>query len=322
MNYRFITVLHNLKLDSMKNRGIEIFPGARISNGSQILEETLGTQIMKEVAGFHSINEFKDSTYFYSDGILGLEESIDYYNIKYTFYLLRLAQFLTHNLWEVKDNNVYVRDGFLIVYNNNFDDGYSYKASLSAIFTYSNLEKKESLFKDDELRSAISKYELILFSDFNDQGKWPQSDPLLKAMGSKRLDRALFFIVMARMMSILPIKILSYCTALECLFTIGSSEINHKISERTAILLGDTREKRIKIYTLIKTAYKYRSELIHGQYLKGTDDDLAAISMGLDDVLRQLISNRYNIFLKNDEEMEAIFLDLLFSDIPKGIDQK
>lgn len=35
MKYRFITPLFNLKLDTVFNRGIGLFPGARISNGPE-----------------------------------------------------------------------------------------------------------------------------------------------------------------------------------------------------------------------------------------------------------------------------------------------
>ena len=70
MQFRFITIMHNLNLDNVKNRGISIFKGARISNGYQILTETLNSEQMKYTLGAHSSDEFENTTYLYIDGQL------------------------------------------------------------------------------------------------------------------------------------------------------------------------------------------------------------------------------------------------------------
>lgn len=55
--------MHNLKLDNVKNKGISIFEGARISNGTQVLKETINSEPMKYTIGIHSSDEFKDTVY-------------------------------------------------------------------------------------------------------------------------------------------------------------------------------------------------------------------------------------------------------------------
>lgn len=45
-----------MKLDSVKNKGVKVYQGARISNGIEILSETLETSVMYETAGVHSLN--------------------------------------------------------------------------------------------------------------------------------------------------------------------------------------------------------------------------------------------------------------------------
>ncbi|GIO19696.1 hypothetical protein J18TS1_27960 [Oceanobacillus oncorhynchi subsp. incaldanensis] len=319
MKFRFITILHNMKLDTIKNRGVKIFSGARVSNGPQILEDTLKTDLMYYNLGSFSKDEFNDMVYFYMDGELEDTYTISQVNkigTQYTFFLLREAQFFTHALWEVKDNNIYVRDGFLLAYTQKFEDGVVYKASLSEIFTYSTCNQKESLFSDSELSSAIQNFVPSKFDDFAEEsfgGKLPDSKHLFKSGGSNRINRAEYFTIGARNCSIIPTKIVFYCTALECLFTIGSSEINHKIAERVALMLGTSEESKNDLFKFIKSAYNYRSKLIHGQHLKGDESDLVAISQRLDEVLRELLRNKHEIFYKNDHEMENHFIKLLFA---------
>lgn len=318
MKYRFITVLHNLKLDSLKNKGKVIFDGARISNSEYIFKDTLTVELMLASLGAHSIIEFKDTTYCYIDGFFeGVtnKEEMDKVGVSYTYTLLRNVQFYLDALWEVKDNNVYIRDGFLLVYNNEFDDGYAYKASLSEIYTLSSGEKIDTIISDKDLEQATEKFEpldLDYYKESEFEGKYPTADYFYKAKGSTRVIRAGYFIKAARNSSILPMKIISYCTALECLFTVGKSEINHKIAERVALLLGRTSESKKEIFKIIKDAYNHRSSLVHGQYLKVTDAELSNISFTLDSYLRAIIKNEYDIFEKSDAEIDEYFLNLLF----------
>lgn len=318
MKYRFITILHNMELDRVTNKGIKIFPGARISNGSKVISETMDTRLMYETLGFHSTNEFKDTVYFYLDGEMKdikMKEEMDRVGAEYTFLFLRQAQSFVHNLWEVKDNNVYVRDGFLLAYENQMEDGFTFKASLSEIFTYSTGERKGSRFSENELATAIRNFEPPTKENYDEEsmgGKFPRSQHLFKSEGSTRIKRADYFTIGARNSSILPMKIMSYCTALECLFTTGKSEVNHKMAERVACLLGTSAESKKRLFQVVKDAYNYRSSLVHGQALKGKDDDLVSISQGLDDILRQLLVNEHEIFFKNDKEMDEFFINLLF----------
>lgn len=70
MKYRFITIMHNMKLENTKNKGTLIFEGIRLSNGKEVLDETLNQQPMKCTLGVHSSHEFEDQTYVYIDGTL------------------------------------------------------------------------------------------------------------------------------------------------------------------------------------------------------------------------------------------------------------
>lgn len=324
MKYRFITIMHRMKLETVKNRGVSLFRRARLSNGLSILEETLKTKLMKSTAGVHSVDEFDNTVYFYIDGEfeeIETKDEMDKVGTKYTFAFLRIIQHFLGELWEIKDNNVYVRDGFLIVYDETFEDGFTYKASLSAIFTRSNLEEHETTFTDDEVKVAIEKFQFENANDFLDANKdyrKATDDILFKYSKSHRIQRAYYFVLNARGSAILPMKIVSYCTALECLFTSSKSEINHKIAERVACLLGDTIEERKRLFKLVKKCYDVRSTIVHGSSLKGESEDLKHLSQDLDIILRKLLSEDNEIFYKKDDELDKFFIDLIFSDFNRN----
>lgn len=318
MKYRFLAVLHNMELESIKNKGIELYPGARISNKNDKTEQILSDIDYIAILGAHPVDEFNDAVYIYIDGEIDDikdKQEMDLVGDKYAFHHLREAQTFLHELWLIKDNNVYVRDGFLIAYDQKIDDGFVFKASLSEVYTYASREEKKTLFMDSEIISAASNFSQFEIENRKDKdfgGKIPQADHFYKSNGYTRLDRATYFVMGARRDATLPMKILSYCTALECLFTTGSAEITHKISERIATLLGTTKESRIEIYEVIRDAYKCRSKIVHGQHLSGTDEDLVSISVRVDEILRELLNSENEIFLKNDKEIDAYFIGLLF----------
>ncbi|PFB58599.1 HEPN domain-containing protein [Bacillus cereus] len=319
MKYRFIATLHNMKLSNVKNKGTEIFPGARISNGSKSISDTLDTNLVRHTMGSITSESIKNSTYVYIDGefedIHNIEQ-MDKVGTQRTFSFLRQIEHFTHELWKVKDNNVYVIDGYLFAYNKHFEDGYTYKASLTGLYSYSTYEQNESCFSDSQLTTAIQNFVPLSKDEFNEEnfgGKHPDVDILLKNKGSKRMLRALYFTVGARSSSVMPRKIVNYCNALECLFTTGKSEVNHKIAERVAIMLGTTFESKKNLFQLVKKAYNFRSEMVHGQALKAKEEDLVIVSQGLDNVLRELIVENHGVFSKDDKEMDDFFLDLLFS---------
>ena len=125
------------------------------------------------------------------------------------------------------------------------------------------------------------------------------------------MDRASYFTLEARSMHILPMKIVFYISALECLFTVGNQEISHKVSERIAILLENDPKSRRQIFDIIKRGYSIRSRLVHGQYIKVLDG-LDEVSESLDGILRTLFNEYKDIFKMDDEKMEDYFTNLIF----------
>jgi len=332
MKFRFYAVLHNMKLDSTKTKGKRINLDeyrARITNGSGEFEKILQNPETNERIGFHSANEFlaDNTTYVYIDGelenIISFEE-MDTIGLGFSFSLLRKIQYLTHYLWTVKDNNIYVRDGFLIVYENNFRDVGTYKASVSEInSTADNLRDVISTFSDEELDRAVSTMEENLFDldseENNDnkreliESKYPTPEVFYESEGSNRYIRAFFFTIAARSQAILSLKIVSYINALECLFSTSRNKISHNVAERAASLVKNTVIERDELYKKIKKAYNVRSRIVHGDPLNNNEDELAEMSKVLDNLLRNILLEHKNFFKEDTEKKLADKFEQLVS---------
>lgn len=187
------------------------------------------------------------TTYIYINGELGQIsnfEETDKVGLGFSFYLLREINRFIKYLWAVKDNNIYIRDGFLIAYPINYEDVGTYKASLSAINSTSGSSKDFlCTYSNNELEKEISLMNSELFDfhyeadvRFDPNLKYPTSDIFLKSKKPTRYMRAFIFISLARSYHTVPLKINLYINALESLFTTYKTELNYKISERGAFL--------------------------------------------------------------------------------------
>jgi hypothetical protein len=102
-----------------------------------------------------------------------------------------------------------------------------------------------------------------------------------------RRTRSFALISTARQFSEPVIKIVLYCSALECLFSTQSSELTHQIAERSAWFCSADSEKRVALYSLVKDAYRIRSKIVHGSTLSAKDEtQLIEVIEKIDDLLR------------------------------------
>ena len=320
MNYLFITIMHNLKTDFIMNKGKRLDKITRISNKFDNLNEAFTSKLMQYTLGSHSIDEFKgndfNTVYYYKTGQFPdtiTSKNIDQYGTACTFYLLREAQNFSLDLWFVKDNNIYVRDGFLVAYSKSIPDGSTFKASLTETFKKANGElNSPTIFSDLEISEAIknfASYDLSNLSLDNLGGKMPDFKHFYKNSKSPRMLKAHYFLLSARQNAAVPMKILFYCTALECLFNTSVSEISYQISERVALLLGESPEQRLEIFNIVKTGYRYRSSVVHGSDLKGDETNASKISNSLDFILRQLLNQNHSIFDEKSTTIDEYFLN-------------
>lgn len=300
------------------NVRIDLKSNGFISQDEAFLNDTFHNQLSQNTIGVHSIDEFKDRAYYcieseFKEGVT--EEIIHENGTKFTFGLLRKIQHFVIDLWNIKDNNVYIFEGFLLVYSKEINDGFTFKGTLSAVTSKANLDNKYTTFSKKELEPLIDKMETIDFHELfisETDHRTPTHDHFFKYNKTNRIDRAAYFVLEARASHTFPIKIVSYCTALECLFTTSQIELSHRISERVATLVGGDKKNKVNTYELVKKAYDVRSKIVHGSSLKGVNDDLLDISFQLDRFLRRFISENHDVFSKSDEEINEYFLLNLF----------
>ncbi|WP_317951367.1 HEPN domain-containing protein, partial [Rossellomorea marisflavi] len=304
-------------IDASLNRGISIGSGTRITNSMEVKESFVETALFKTTIGVHSIEEFIDGVYLYRKGEMefGNEEEINNIGTNLAFYYLREAQYFLRDLWGIKDNSTYVRDGFLVFYHQEIEDGLTYKASVSAIYTNARALRGYTTFSREEISAAAKIYNESKSEKFDgsDKYKIPQFNHFYKKKSPGRMTSAEYFTLSARSNPAIPMKIVLYCTALESLFSTDTSEVGHKVGERVAMLLGTSSEHKNSLYKFFKNAYSQRSAIVHGSTVRKSESELADISQELDGILRELLVEQHEVFLKSPGEIDDFFLNLLLT---------
>lgn len=104
------------------------------------------------------------------------------------------------------------------------------------------------------------------------------------------------------------------CTfkALEALLANTTTELSHRVAERVAVLIGNTKEERCEIYAIVKKSYDVRSKIAHGDFIKGNEDDIRRYSEKLDIYLRQLL-NLTEPYEQEKNKIEDYYLGLLMA---------
>lgn len=295
MKYRFITIIHYLKLTKPDCR-IPLASGM-ISNKAAVLKDVLSYKcdLSLNTLGRHSIDEFENQTFYVVDGEFeeGVTQTdVDTFGTSLTFAFLRQIQALTNDFWTLRDNSIYVRDGFLFVYDKAIEDGVTFKASLSAINTKASTEIEDVTFSKEEIEALAKDMMVISVEDARIGGANYRDVTQFQYFKSAKLGRKMMawvYIAHARFINALTIKVLMYITAMEALVSTSTAELSHQVAERVAILIGANAEERVNIYNDIKKGYGVRSKAAHGEPLKGTEQDVKDLLVCLDDYMRRLM---------------------------------
>ena len=295
MKYRFISIIHYLKLSKTECR-IPLVSGM-ISNKASVLKDVLNykSALSLHTLGRHSIDEFENTTFYVLDG--EFEEGItlkdvDTFGTSLTFAFLRQIQSLTNEFWTLRDNSIYVRDGFLFVYDKEIEDGVTYKASLSAINTKATTDIEDVTFTKEEIEDLSKDMKLISVEAVRTGEANYRDVTQFQYFKSAKIGRKMMawvYVYHARFINALTIKVLMYITAMEALVSTSTAELSHQVAERVAILLSEDVNDRLNIYNEIKKGYGVRSKAAHGEPLKGTEQDVKDLLVRLDDYMRRLM---------------------------------
>lgn len=317
MKYRFIAVVHFLTLDK-PNCIIPLLSGM-LSNKSSLLKGILSykSRLALGTMGVHSIDEFRDKSFYLVNGEFDAsktQEKVNSFGTMMAFGLLRQIQSLTNDLWSIRDNSVYVRDGFLFVYENDFDDGVSFKASLSTINSKASGLIEDVIFSKGEIEGIADNMLVIPLDEMCSGANYRNATQFQYFKSAKMGRKAIaeLYVFHARASASLPMKVLMYITAMEALVSTSTAELSHQVAERVAVLLGNDASASIAIYNDIKKGYGYRSKTAHGEALNGTEQDVVALLERLDDYLRQLLrlDVPYNF---ESGQINEFFLDKLLN---------
>lgn len=316
MKIKFIAAIHNLELEKTNSK-IDLTSGY-ISNDRRVLDDLFDNSLSLCTIGLHSIDDIKDAPSFYIvDRDLGddvTQDDVDIFGTSLCFALLRQIQILVGQIWNLRDNSIYVRDGFLFTYIDDISNGYTFKASVSAINTFSNGEIRSIIIPDADLLSIGKDMTIITIEDVVEQKQNFRSATQIqhyKKSGLSRKELAEIYVNKARMEPIIPVKILMYCSAMEALVANSTTELSHRVAERIAILLGDNKEQRCEIYSTVKNGYDTRSKVAHGDLIKKDEEIIKQYSVSLDEYLRQLLRRDHPYNLKSNEKLDEYFLSAL-----------
>lgn len=315
MNFKFITAIHNLSLPS-KDISVTLESG-EISNKIDRLDEIFDNKLTLSTIGLHSSDEIREApSYYVVDGDFGKDLSLEDVNsigASFCFALLRQIQLYVSKIWMLCDNSIYVRDGFLYVYDDKIADGFTFKASVSAINTFSRGEIKNITLTENVLLTLSKNMDIIHLNDVLSKTQDFKQATQFQHYKKSRLTRKEFaemYVNLARKEGLVPVKVLMYCSALEALVANSTSELSHRVAERVAILLGQSREDRCEIYKDIKNGYDTRSKVAHGDFIKKEESIILDLSFKLDNYLRRLFQLN-EPFSTEGSDLDQYFLNKL-----------
>lgn len=224
---------------------------------------------------------------------------------------LREAHALLTSLWMTKDCSVNCDTGFAIGLNN---DG-MHCNTLSLNYSLSNGKNKALKINQVELESACE-LSASTFKGLKEQNN-PKHTALQKATG--RVNISTYHLQMARSASDLAIKIATYCSFFESLFSTGNTELSHQLSERIAFFLSCDPHERLEIYKKTKKAYGIRSKAVHGDIISSSDlKELTETSKHCDEMARKIYTKIITskeiceLFEGPNELLDSYMRDLIF----------
>lgn len=318
MKYRFITIIHYLKLNKPDCR-IPLASGM-ISNKTDVLKDVLSYKnlLSLNTLGMFSIDEFEDKTFYVVDGDLGnvTKEDVDAFGTSLAYAYLRQIQWLTNEFWTFRDNSIYLRDSFLFVYEKDIEKGFTYKADLSMINSKASAKIEPTIYSKEEIEELAKDMHLISVEEVRSGGVNYRDVTQFQYFKSGKIGRKMMawvYVFHARGINALTIKVLMYITAMEALVLTSTAELSHQVAERVAILIGTNVAERQIIYHDIKKGYNIRSKAAHGEPLKGTEQEVADLLVILDDYLRRLLrlESPYNF---DDNKLNEFFIKKLMGE--------
>jgi hypothetical protein len=233
-------------------------------------------------------------------------------------WFLKASTIISNAFWLVKDNSIRFNTGHLSY----MDDKSITVKSNTVNSQYSNcLGKKDVItYSKDEIINALEYFD-FLFGITLSKEKGGLDHTSAEA---NRINRAYYFIDLARKTYDIGTKVSLHCSAFECLFSVATAELKHRLSETIANFIGGNFEEKKEYYCQIKEIYDLRSSVTHGsginkKLFKNNEESLSKIGENCDNIMRQCIlkiisdeSLKSLYFSNNNDKISNFFTDLIF----------
>lgn len=224
---------------------------------------------------------------------------------------LRSSHGLLFSLWMMRDCSANCDTGFAI----GIDNGAMHSNSLNLDYSLAKGGKTLLTINQEELELACA----LANSSF--KGLKEQNNPTHTALQKKtgRVNISTHHLQLARSASDLAIKISTYCSFFESLFSTATAELSHQLSERIAFFLTEDPHERLDIFKKTKKAYGIRSKAVHGDMIHDKElKDLVATTQHCDEIARKIChklltsSETYSIFEGTSETIDTYMRNLIF----------
>ena len=233
-------------------------------------------------------------------------------------WFLKASTIISNAFWLVKDNSIRFNTGHL-----SYTDGISITInSNTANSHYSNClgNKDITTYSNDEIVEALNYFDFLFSITLNkEKGGLDHT-----GAEANRINRAYYFIDLARKTYDIGTKVSLHCSAFECLFSVATAELTHRLSETIANFIGENFEEKKDYYKQIKGIYELRSSVTHGtgiskKLFNNNEEGLNKIDSNCDNImrlcLRKIISDeslKELYFENNSNKIGDFFLDLIF----------
>lgn len=281
-----IISIHYLEME--KDTKLELVQELLVSNQTLILDNIFKSESLRCAIGLNEIKSIYDNGSFAYIDLTSDADTSNFSEYEYLLNILQFVEFFFQALWLVKDNSIKSDLGHLIY---NSDDGLKIHSNLIHT-TYSNcLGKFEKVhFSKEELLIAIELFPIIIVNMTSEEKS--HSTTINLSTKVTRLARAIYFLQSARSSIDLGTKLTHYCSILESIFSVSSSELKHRLSETVSLFLASEKDERLTIYKTLQNAYDIRSAIVHGdgvhsKYLKNNNALLVETVQYTDEIIRR-----------------------------------
>jgi hypothetical protein len=289
--------VHQMRIHEPLGRGMVIGDGLFLSNDQAIPRRIMNETTIRTIGDMEASYLLEAPLFIHGrweeQKALGEIAAIPYLNIK-----MRQIFAFYDCLWTLRDNCVNSETVFLIEREDGVRGERISVNGMAYRYDRADAEIVEEEFGRAEIQAARDKF-AFRFRALEEDRITPEME-FEGARKSGRIGRAFKFHFAARVASSTFLKIANLCSCLEALFCSDSSEIAHKLAERSAVFLEAEPEKRMRIYRFVKKAYGIRSHVIHGSAVKGEVEELVGTCVGLAQLVREI----FNRILSNEDEWD------------------